>query len=292
MHIDMLNSFYKVAKYKNISIVAKDSHISQSALSQQMQKLENNLNVKLFNRTNKGVTLTNEGEILYKYSETILNSYEKMKIELYNSQNKKRLAYIECVESLSLSILPSILFKIKKKFTDYNINLISNDTNSNNLIDNIADISLSYRNLSTDMDIISKFIGYEELVLIGNSNFIENSIKKEKLKNLPLILLSDRFYLNDLIYTPLELDLNNSEKTNFLYTTNSYVSCIYGVLSSNALTFVPINVYNNFKNLDIKIINIENFNSYLPIFMNYSENYYKNNSELIKHFKNILKGYL
>lgn len=288
----MLNSFYKVAKYKNISIVAKDSHISQSALSQQMQKLENNLNVKLFNRTNKGVTLTNEGEILYKYSETILNSYEKMKIELYNSQNKKRLAYIECVESLSLSILPSILFNIKEKFTDYNINLISNDANSSNLINNIADISLSYRNLSTDMDIISKFIGYEELVLIGNSNFIENSIKKEKLKNLPLILLSDRFYLNDLIYTPLELDLNNSEKTNFLYTTNSYVSCIYGVLSSNALTFVPINVYNNFKNLDIKIITIENFNSYLPIFVNYSENYYKNNSELIKHFKNILKGYL
>ena len=67
MHIDSLNYFYQVANSKSISTVAKNSHISQSALSQQIAKLENKLNVKLFTRTNKGVSLTPEGEILFKY---------------------------------------------------------------------------------------------------------------------------------------------------------------------------------------------------------------------------------
>ena len=145
MHIDSLIYFYKVAKNGNISSVAKESHISQSALSQQIQKLENNLNVKLLNRNNKGVTLTHEGEILYKYSETIINSYEKMQEELYSSQNEKKLAYIESIESLSLNILPSVLFKLKNKFTNYNISLVSNEDSSQNLINNLADISLSYK---------------------------------------------------------------------------------------------------------------------------------------------------
>ena len=90
MHIDSLNYFYQVANSKSISTVAKNSHISQSALSQQIAKLENKLNVKLFNRTNRGVSLTPEGEILFKYSETILNAYNKMQEELYHSINQKK----------------------------------------------------------------------------------------------------------------------------------------------------------------------------------------------------------
>ena len=292
MHIDSLIYFYKVAKSKNISSVAKESHISQSALSQQIQKLENNLNVKLLNRNNKGVTLTDEGEILYKYSETILNSYEKMQEEFYSLQNEKKLAYIECIESLSLSILPSVLFKLKNKFPNYNINLISNEDSSKNLLNNLADISLSYKKVVKDMRIISKIIGYDDLVLVANTNFHEKSVKKEELKTLPLILLSDKFYLNEVIYTPLELSTNSINSINLLYTTNSYVSCIYGVLSSNALTFVPLSVYKTFQNSNLQIVDIEDFNPSLPIFINYSEKYYRNNFELIKVFKNILKGYL
>lgn len=292
MHIDSLIYFYKVAKNGNISSVAKESHISQSALSQQIQKLENNLNVKLLNRNNKGVTLTYEGEILYKYSETIINSYEKMQEELYSSQNEKKLAYIESIESLSLNILPSVLFKLKNKFTNYNISLVSNEDSSQNLINNLADISLSYKKASKEINIISKIIGYDNLVLVGNSSFQDITIKKEDLKTLPLILLSDKTYLDEVIYKPLELSSNYIDSINLLYTTNSYVSCIHGVLSSNALTFVPLNVYKTFENSNLKLINTEDFNLSLPIFINYSEKYYKTNSEVIKYFKNTLKGYL
>lgn len=57
--------FYTVANIGNISKAAKELFISQPAISKAISKLETSLNCTLFNRTSRGVTLTNEGRILY-----------------------------------------------------------------------------------------------------------------------------------------------------------------------------------------------------------------------------------
>ena len=59
--------FYAVANNGNISRAAKELYISQPAISKSIQKLEENLDVKLFERSSRGVTLTPEGELLYKH---------------------------------------------------------------------------------------------------------------------------------------------------------------------------------------------------------------------------------
>ncbi|MCR5784627.1 MAG: LysR family transcriptional regulator [Eubacterium sp.] len=71
--------FYTVAKYENISKAAKELYISQPAISKSIRKLEESLEVKLFNRSSKGVTLTDEGAILFNHVEeafTILDHGE------------------------------------------------------------------------------------------------------------------------------------------------------------------------------------------------------------------------
>lgn len=59
-------TFYMVAKTGNISNASKELFISQPAVSKSIIKLETNLNTKLFLRSARGVTLTREGEILYR----------------------------------------------------------------------------------------------------------------------------------------------------------------------------------------------------------------------------------
>ncbi|MEY8515544.1 LysR family transcriptional regulator [Lachnospiraceae bacterium 29-84] len=59
--------FYAVAKTGNISKAAKELYISQPAISKSIQKLEENIGVKLFDRSSRGVTLTPEGELLYAH---------------------------------------------------------------------------------------------------------------------------------------------------------------------------------------------------------------------------------
>ncbi len=65
-NLNLYHIFYTVAKNKNISGAAKELFISQPAISKAIAKLENNLDTKLFMRSSRGVTLTNEGVILYE----------------------------------------------------------------------------------------------------------------------------------------------------------------------------------------------------------------------------------
>ena len=60
--------FHTVAKNGNISQAARELFISQPAISKSISKLEQNLNVQLFKRGSRGVTLTPDGEILYQHT--------------------------------------------------------------------------------------------------------------------------------------------------------------------------------------------------------------------------------
>ena len=59
--------FYAVANTGNISKAAKELYISQPAISKSIQKLEENVGVKLFDRSSRGVSLTPEGQLLYTH---------------------------------------------------------------------------------------------------------------------------------------------------------------------------------------------------------------------------------
>lgn len=76
MNIDLnaYKTFYLVAKYKSFTKAAQELYISQPAVTQTIKKLEEQLNIKLFNRSSNGViTLTAAGEVVYYYAEKIFN---------------------------------------------------------------------------------------------------------------------------------------------------------------------------------------------------------------------------
>ncbi|GAB6169190.1 LysR family transcriptional regulator [Clostridium carnis] len=294
MHIDSLKFFYEVAKSKSISTVAKNSHISQSALSQQLLKIESKLDVKLLNRSNKGVSLTPEGDILFKHTETIINTYNKMLEELSSLSKKKNYISIEAVESISSSILPYSISKLKKIYNYYTINLNTIDCCSNiNLLNNICDIHICYKKPEEHTGLITKELGIDELLLVSNINFPNNSITKDELLSTPLIITSDKECLRNSLCNCLNCSDEDLDSLNILYTTNSYFSALNGVLSSKAITFIPKSIYNNYCSItSIKKIDIVDFKIYLPLYLNYLDSFYKNNSEFIKSLKTIIKGFL
>ncbi len=69
--------FCAVAKTGNISSAAKELFISQPAVSKAISKLEQGLNVTLFERTSRGVTLTYEGKLLFAQVEGAFRSIEQ-----------------------------------------------------------------------------------------------------------------------------------------------------------------------------------------------------------------------
>ncbi len=67
-NLSLYSVFHTVAEKGNISRAAKSLFISQPAISKSIQKLEENLGVTLFKRTSRGVSLTPEGELLYRHT--------------------------------------------------------------------------------------------------------------------------------------------------------------------------------------------------------------------------------
>lgn len=73
-NLNLYYIFYTVAKCGNISTAAGQLFISQPAISKSISKLEQNLDTVLFTRSSRGVTLTMEGELLYKQVETAISA--------------------------------------------------------------------------------------------------------------------------------------------------------------------------------------------------------------------------
>ncbi|MGO3733477.1 MAG: LysR family transcriptional regulator [Vagococcus sp.] len=85
--LDLYKTFSEVAKSNSFSKAARNLYLTQPAVSQSISQLEDELDMRLFNRTPKGVSLTQEGKLLYDYVHsalTLIDSGEK-KIQEFKS---------------------------------------------------------------------------------------------------------------------------------------------------------------------------------------------------------------
>lgn len=75
--LTLYHIFNAVAETGNISRAAKELYISQPAISKAISKLEQSLDVPLFTRSSRGVTLTDSGKLLYEYTSAAFHQLEK-----------------------------------------------------------------------------------------------------------------------------------------------------------------------------------------------------------------------
>lgn len=75
--LDYYRIFYETAKYSSFSTAASHLYISQSAISQCISQLEDDLNAKLFTRSRRGIALTKEGMLLFQKVESAIQSIEQ-----------------------------------------------------------------------------------------------------------------------------------------------------------------------------------------------------------------------
>lgn len=99
MMLRQLRYFHAVVRTGSFTEAAAECFISQSAISQQIKALENELGVKLLVRENRGFHLTKAGEYFYQKSGQLLEDFERIKNETVQigcgSQNALRLGYLK-----------------------------------------------------------------------------------------------------------------------------------------------------------------------------------------------------
>ena len=145
-----LYTFVEVATSGNVSLAAKKLNLTQPAVSQQIRSLEQELNTKLYVRSEKGIILTNTGEIVYKYANRITNLYNSMQEEVKGAKKQSRKLVIGVTQTIEFSIVSEILaeFCVRNKGTHIKI------------------ISDTIKNLYTKL----KLYEVDLIIVSGNSN--------------------------------------------------------------------------------------------------------------------------
>ena len=88
MELRVLRYFLAVVREESITRAAEVLHISQPTLSRQMAQLEETVGVKLFSRGTRKISLTNEGILLRRRAEEIVELVDKTERELVQQQEQ------------------------------------------------------------------------------------------------------------------------------------------------------------------------------------------------------------
>lgn len=117
MEIRVLRYFLTVVREESITKAAESLHITQPTLSRQLAQMEAEIGVKLFNRGTRKITLTNEGILLRRRAEEILQLVDKTEQELLEQEEQvEGKITIGSGEIASVQLLPDLFASFHQKY--------------------------------------------------------------------------------------------------------------------------------------------------------------------------------
>lgn len=126
MELRVLQYFLAIAREESISKASAFLHITQPTLSRQMKDLEDEFGKQLFIRGNRKITLTDEGMLLRKRAEEIINLVEKTEIEMNTSDNiLNGDIYIGGGETQGMSLIAKVIKKMQIEHPEVKFHLHS-----------------------------------------------------------------------------------------------------------------------------------------------------------------------
>lgn len=129
MEIRVLRYFLAVAREQNMTRAAQHLHVTQPTLSKQLKQLEDEVGKKLFIRSNYNLRLTQEGILLRKRAEDIINMVDKTMDEFQSLDDiTGGDIYIGAAESKSFCYFATIAKQLQLKYPDVRFHLYSGNT--------------------------------------------------------------------------------------------------------------------------------------------------------------------
>ena len=203
--------FYHVALNQSISKAADKLLISQPAVSYQIKVLEEQLGITLFVRTKKGVTLTDEGKILYSYISKGIENFINGENALTNLKNLDYgIIRIGASTTVSKHVLMPYLKIFHKLYPNIEINITNNLTEElmRELRNGNLDILILNLPMKEGKDLDIKNILEVQDIFVANKDYydiLNKKISLNDLNNYPLLFQkkpsNTRDYLDNYLNT-------------------------------------------------------------------------------------------
>lgn len=123
-----VDTFIELCRTRNYTKTAENLHMTQPAVSQHIKYLEEFYGCKLFNYNKKVLTITEQGEALYKYLLTMSSDANKIREEIKNIDISKKNLHFGATFTIGEFIIPKIISEISSKYPEINISFVIRDT--------------------------------------------------------------------------------------------------------------------------------------------------------------------
>ena len=203
VRLELSRVFLEVAKQGNISAAAQNLFISQSAVSQSVKQLEEQLQVRLFSRSTRGVSLTSEGKLLLEYVSHALGLLQSGEEKIAASrQLLTGELIIGASDTVTKTYLLSRLEAFHKDYPDIRIRILNGTTSM--VLDYLhaGQVDIAFASEAPDETVYSvRHCVDTHTIFVAAPDYLEfdKVYTMEEIAALPLILLerkaSSRVYL-------------------------------------------------------------------------------------------------
>ncbi|MGO9119287.1 MAG: LysR family transcriptional regulator [Desulfomonilaceae bacterium] len=180
MEIRHLKTFLTVARLLSFNKAAERLHYAQSSISAQIQALETELGVQLFDRLGRRILLTEAGERLLQYAERIVDLAEETRAEIGGERDPEGSLTIRIPESLGIHRLPPVINEFSSRFPRVRLNFTTcvHEGLQKDLRQGVIDLAFLLTDSFHAGDLETEALGYESIVLVASPS---HRLAKEKL---------------------------------------------------------------------------------------------------------------
>jgi DNA-binding transcriptional LysR family regulator len=169
MEIRQLKSFQTVANLLSFNRAAGQLHYAQSSISAQIQTLEEEFGVKLFDRLGRKVQLTESGTYLLKYANKILDLIEETQSEVKGNKELVGSLTVRVPETFGVHRLPAVIKDFHGRFPKVRLNFITcaHEGLEKDLRKGITDLAFLLAESISAGDLEVETLGFESVVLVA-----------------------------------------------------------------------------------------------------------------------------
>lgn len=232
-------------KEGSFSLAADKCFVTQSTLSTMIKKMEDQMNLVLFDRKSKPITLTREGKMLINQLQLIHQEYENL-IELVQDTTEEfhGTFKIGIIPTIAPFLVPLFLNQLVQKHQ--NVNFSIDEITTNEIVDRIKKREIDIGILSlpiNDKALTQKTLFYEDfLIYDANKSAASKKKKKFKIKDIDinrLWLLEESHCLSNQIENICHLRKKRKLDNNLVYNSGSILSLLELVNMNKGITLLP-----------------------------------------------------
>ncbi|WP_413376602.1 LysR family transcriptional regulator [Alkalihalobacillus sp. 1P02AB] len=202
MDIKQVRCFLEVCSQLSFSRASQKLHLSQSALSKIIQSMEDELGIKLFDRSTRHLYITDEGKAIIPYAKRLLLKMEDF-MKVASEQHQATTGHVKfgLPPVIGSSFFPSVIAQFRKAYPGIELEIVEEGSRivEQKLLDGQLDVGVAILPLDKEKFEVQPIIERKlKLVLPKHHRFaLQKAVKLKDLKDEEFLMFSRGFTLYD-----------------------------------------------------------------------------------------------